>query len=188
MMPVRGCKCQQLAAHATQRLQHARIYALPLSQLEGNFLRNSVKTFASSRSTYPSNQSHQPVRIPRQRKIHPRLQHVFPACTHAARCQPIFPAVHHVTNFAQRCPQPVHRSHEAYRPQFFEVRNPSPFEMSDISPRVSGTSHVPVSSTKFSTSASFSNSCSGSACNSATLHPSAPGALVFSSSYTHFST
>ena len=50
--------------------------------------------------------------------------------------------------------------------------------MSDIKPRVSGTGHVPVSSTRFNTCANFSNNCNGSACNSSTLHPSAPGALV----------
>ena len=50
--------------------------------------------------------------------------------------------------------------------------------MSDIKPRVSGAGHVPISSTRFNICANFSDNCNGSACNSATLHPSAPGALV----------
>ena len=40
-----------------------------------------------------------------------------------------------------------------------------------------GLAICPFSSTRFRTCANFSNNCNGSACNSATLHPSAHGAL-----------
>ena len=130
---IRGCKfrsnmaCRdkpssQLAEHATQELQHTRIYALPISQLEGNFLRNSVKTVAPVDLHTHQIRAINKCGFHGQREIHPtRLQHVFRASTMQRAVSPFFLPVQYVMN-SERSPQPAHRSHEACRPQFSGVR------------------------------------------------------------------
>ena len=82
----------QLAVHATQRLHDAKFLCLASEPAGRQFLAEHCQNKCSIPSTYPPNQSHQPVRIPRTaRDPSTHLQHVFRACNHAARCQPIFP-------------------------------------------------------------------------------------------------
>ena len=82
MMPFEGAKflhhvaCHgnpsaQLAVHVTQKLEHARVYALPLGELEGNSMRNTVKSFAPVDRHAQQIRSHQPVRIPQTARYPP---------------------------------------------------------------------------------------------------------------------
>ena len=140
-------------------LQHTRVYALPLSQLEGNCLRNSVKTNCFSRSTRPPSLIRPPLQIPQPAQdLYTSPQHMSRACHHAKLCQPICldnVLCHGFSSKPKACTWTVQSV------CVFAVRtDPSPVGMSDIRPCVSGTRYSPVSSTPLPV---FSKSCSGSA-------------------------
>ena len=155
------------------------------------FLWHSVKTFT------PVNRHAYQVRTVSQCRFHSH-RHVHPHVLGPVTMQCI------VISFSCQCWMSRIRREahslctEAMKPigLNFLGADPSPFGMSEIKPHVSGVGSVPISSTKFNTCANFSNNCNGRACNSANLHPSAPGALFiflhtffsfspFSSSTTH---